>query len=158
VLLGSLMPLALALLYAAASARAPTGAPSAALRGATGLAAAGAVASTVLGCLMAVGQLLRRQDGGESGPWRCLAAAAAVALPAGVAAGAGRDAYLLLLRFAGAIPTVVLYGLLPPLAALHTRRTAAPRADVVPAAALAAVAAGALGVLAVNLSHLVVVC
>jgi hypothetical protein len=44
------------------------------------------------------------------------------------------------------------------LAALHTRRTAAPRADVVPAAALAAVAAGALGVLAVNLSHLVVVC
>ena len=58
----------------------------------------------------------------------------------------------------GAIPTVVLYGLLPPLAALHTRRTAAPRADVVPAAALAAVAAGALGVLAVNLSHLVVVC
>ena len=158
VLLGSLMPLALALLYAAASARAPTGAPSAALRGATGLAAAGAVASTVLGCLMAVGQLLRRQDGGESGPWRSLAAAGAVALPAGVAAGAGRDAYLLLLRFAGAIPTVVLYGLLPPLAALHTRRTAAPRADVVPAAALAAVAAGALGVLAVNLSHLVVVC
>ena len=120
--------------------------------------AAGAVASTVLGCLMAVGQLLRRQDGGESGPWRSLAAAGAVALPAGVAAGVGRDAYLLLLRFAGAIPTVVLYGLLPPLAALHTRRTAAPRADVVPAAALAAVAAGALGVLAVNLSHLVVVC
>ena len=90
------------------------------------------------------------------GPPRSPGGAAGAA--AGVAAGAGRDAYLLLLRFAGAIPTVVLYGLLPPLAALHTRRTAAPRADVVPAAALAAVAAGALGVLAVNLSHLVVVC
>ena len=96
--------------------------------GATGLAAAGAVASTVLGCLMAVGQLLRRQDGGESGPWRSLAAAGAVALPAGVAAGAGRDAYLLLLRFAGRSRRSSSAGL-PPLAALHTRRTAAPRAD-----------------------------
>jgi len=155
VLLGSLVPLVLALIYAAAAAR--PAAPSLLLRGATGVAATGAVASTVLGCLMAVGQLVQREDGAAPGPRRAVAAAAAVALPTFFAAHAGRDAYLLLLRFAGAIPTVLLYGLLPPLAALHARRRAAPRVEVVPTAALAAVAAGALGMLFVNLSHLVVV-
>ncbi len=55
------------------------------------------------------------------------ARALAVALPALLACG-GPDLYLPLLAFAGAFPTTLLYGLVPPLAALALRRARSGRA------------------------------
>jgi len=151
VVLGSLLPLLLAIGWSSASAAlaslaspSPPGAdPVLALLGSSptlatpvALIAVGAIGSTMLPVLLACAGLLadasRSRSSSSSPPPsssptssspRLLAAsrAAVVAVPAAFAC-LGPSLYLRLLAFSGAFPTVVLYGLLPPLAALVLRR------------------------------------
>ena len=154
--LGSLVPLLLAIgwsvaassLAAAAAAAAPAagaGTPvltlvraSPALAAPTVLIAVGAIGSTMIAALLACSQLLAdvwpgaaAAPGGAASSARDMYAkrraasrAAVVVIPAALAC-LGPRIYLPLLAFSGAFPTIVLYGLLPPLAALAMRARAA---------------------------------
>ena len=89
------------------------------------LIAVGAIGSTMLGVLLACSQLLSDifcgRDGARTPMLLAASRFAVVALPASLAC-LGPGLYLKLLAFSGAFPTIVLYGLLPPLAALVLRR------------------------------------
>lgn len=140
-MLGSLLPLGLAIGWSVASLSLATLATQASggaadpvlalLRSSPALAAPialiafGAVGSTMIGVILATSQLLGDIFGTRGGnfraAWRRLALRGAVlALPACFAC-LGPASYLQLLAFSGAFPTIVLYGLLPPLAALVMR-------------------------------------
>ena len=89
------------------------------------LIAVGAIGSTMLGVLLACSQLLSdifcSREGARTPTLLAASRFAVVALPASLAC-LGPGSYLKLLAFSGAFPTIVLYGLLPPLAALVLRR------------------------------------
>lgn len=132
--LGTIVPLTMALALAAAAQGLPGPDPLAPLISRGGADAfvlrtfaASAVATTVIGLLLAASQLLSDVVCGWVG-WcseehRRLVRALATALPALGALG-GDDAFYELLAFAGAVPVPLLYCVLPPflLASLRARR------------------------------------
>ena len=145
-MLGTVVPLAMALALAFASSNLPGADPLAPLlkRGGADalilrLFAASAVATTVIGLLLAASQLLSDVVCGFVG-WcserdRRIVRALATALPALGSLG-GDDAFYELLAFAGAVPVPLLYCVLPPFLLASLRRRKVGRTTLLPGGAV----------------------
>ena len=145
-ILGTVVPLAMALALAVASSNLPGADPLSPLLKRGGmdaftlrLFAASAVATTVIGLLLAASQLLSDVVCGFVG-WcserdRRIVRALATALPA-VGSLGGDDAFYELLAFAGAVPVPLLYCVLPPFLLSSLRRRKVGRPTLLPGGAV----------------------
>jgi len=137
-ILGSAVPLMMCIAWAAVSAAllpsaGAVGDPvlqmlrsSFGIAGPVALLCVGSIGTTLVSSYLTLGQFAT--DAICSAAGRCslddktMSSVASVALPA-LLACAGPQLYVPLLAFAGAFPTMLLYGLMPPLAALALRRS-----------------------------------
>ena len=145
-ILGTVVPLAMALALALASSNLPGADPLSPLLKRGGmdaftlrLFAASAVATTVIGLLLAASQLLSDVVCGFVG-WcserdRRIVRALATALPA-VGSLGGDDAFYELLACAGAVPVPLLYCVLPPFLLSSLRRRKVGRTTLLPGGAV----------------------
>lgn len=159
ILLGSLVPLLLSVVWAAVSSQLVGGlavaggsdpviglltGSAASIAMPVGLLAVGAIGTTLLGSFLAMGHFAAETlciGFGVCTPAGLLAARVATVLLPTLCALAGPGLYLPLLAFAGAFPTTILYGLAPPVAALVLRKRArrlpgVPRLRLLPGGAL----------------------